>query len=96
MSSFEDSPDAPFYPMEASAREIADTVLSHQGQDLRRELPPEAWQQIKEMMAGAVHDGIEFGESIASLPNQGPSGLEHYTHGYLDAIEDIGMKEEGE
>lgn len=74
-------------PYEMSAREIAETALNRA--NAKRTLPREFWPLVQELMTDAAHDAIEFGESIAALPDGKPTGLEHYTRGYLDGIEDI-------
>ncbi len=85
-----------FYPMEASAREISLAAISRAGNRLRYLVGRENWAEIEELMAGAVHDGIEFGESIAVLPEQGTSKLEVYHQGYMDALEDTAIRKQGE
>lgn len=93
--SAEDQPGA-FYPMEASAREIAQVTMLREGGYLRRNIPEEFWPEIEELLTSGVHDGIEFGEFIAALPDQRPSKLEHYFKGYTDGIEDTTTERQGE
>ncbi len=81
-----------FLPYESSAREIAETALSRA--NARRTLPREWWPLVQELMTDAAHDAIEFGESIAALPEAGPSPLESYVCGYIEAIEDLSERGE--
>ena len=76
-----------YLPHESSAREIAKSAMSRA--NAQRSLPREYWPLIEELMTDAAHDAIEFGEAIAALPQSQPTGLEHYTRGYIDAIEDL-------
>lgn len=76
-----------YLPYEMSAREIAETALNRA--NARRTLPREYWPLVQELMTDAAHDAIEFGESIAALPDGQPTRLEHYARGYIDAIEDL-------
>lgn len=91
MSSFEDDPNASFYPMGASVREIVNVALSREGRSLIKQLTPDQQAELGRLLMSAVHDGVEFGESIAALPDGGPTKLEHYTRGYTDALDDLGQ-----
>lgn len=73
------------YEFEPSAREIAGTVLGRANARIPRDILP----LVTELIVDAAHEGIEFGEALAALPEHKPTALEHYHKGYMNAIDDL-------
>jgi len=73
---------------EPSAQEIATTAFGRANAD--KIIPKELHEVVYRLMVDTAFDSIEFGEAIASLPNNDPTPFEIYLRGYNDGIDDFG------